>query len=468
MLRTPKLRFLGVCVIALVLTGCTGIDREHRNDQARKFAETMAETTRTELPPGTTVDLQRCIRLAWKYNLDLELTRMNKRLSELDRDVAFGMFLPQLDFNLTRSGTDHLHEIETEGGYVSMSDKHISRASFSLQQGVFVPQAWHVYQMQKAGVSVQDLLQERLRQLIALQVTARYLGCLTLASQEQSLQRDIREAQEILRETKELAAEGMVVTSKVKSVEVLLLSRRTALDSNRRSQSKARSELLSAMGLSPLADVRLKPVSLPAREREKLPELVTEALLQRPELHISDRNVEIRKQDVKRAVAAFLPILGVKGGWARSSDSFLHFPTVWSCDIIALMTVFDGFRNVAEYKAAKVRRQAAFVKREQQCKVIMMEVVSAYRATQDAAAGKKVAAAALAAAEQKLKEQQALEREGMLTESQLLKALSARDRAAAQFQIADFHHLLARVALDDVAGRTESRDERTKDHPNAQ
>ena len=447
-----RLCLAAVCLL-VVLTGCASVTRQDRVEQRAAYRTALRDRTSAALPADGKVGLQRCIEIAWANNLELELSRLRRRLRELDKDAAFGYFLPQLELSASRTGADKPHEIKAGDGYASMSDQHITQVAVSLQQGIFLPQAWQVYQMQKKGLAIEDLLHQRLRQLIALQVTAQYHGCLLLSARRPSLARGIGEAEAVVREARAHRREGLVTATVVRQAEALLSSRRMAASTNARALEAAQAKLLSTLGVSPFAEVELQPVGAPsAAAVPELRELVAQALLQRLELHAADRGVELRRHDIKRALAGFLPKFGVTGSWSYNSDSFLRYATTWNYGLIAVMTVFDGFRNVAAYKAAKARRQQVFVQREQQCLTIMLEVVAAHRACADARERLQVAQASLSAAEGELGEVRAFRREGMRVESDVLDVLRRCDRARAQVAMAELEASLTRAVLHDVTG----------------
>jgi outer membrane protein TolC len=179
---------------------------------------------------------------------------------------------------------------------------------------------------------------------------------------------------------------------------------------------------------------------------------VTDALLARPELRAADRAVDLRRDEVRMAVAAFLPDVFATLAGVSSSDSYLVHPDVYSLGLMGVMTVFDGFRNVGEYRAAKVREEAELLDRERTALAVILEVVEAHRQAAEAAADRRLAEAALRAAERKLKETESRFREGMARESDRLAAIAARDRARAGHRVASFRERVARATLRDVTG----------------
>ena len=84
-----------------------------------------------------------------------------------------------------------------------------------------------------------------------------------------------------------------------------------------------------------------------------------EALLSHPRLAIADRSIEIEKEKVKIALSNFLPRLF---GFVYRPDSLEDFVSAsdqWIYGMAGTLTLFNGFANINEYKAARERRREA-------------------------------------------------------------------------------------------------------------
>jgi outer membrane protein TolC len=93
----------------------------------------------------------------------------------------------------------------------------------------------------------------------------------------------------------------------------------------KRQKIYAKAELLEAMGLYPLSEITLgAPPSLSIDERE-LSEMITTALLNRPELMAADLGIEAKGDSLKMAISAFLPKIFLIGDFTNNRDSFLKY-----------------------------------------------------------------------------------------------------------------------------------------------
>ncbi|HSW39234.1 MAG TPA: TolC family protein [Acidobacteriota bacterium] len=450
-IRLPLNKFF-VFVLLFFGAGCSA--KVSRVEHAGVFPGQLKEKTAAVLP-GRPVTLTECIDIALANNLNLRALEIKKRLASLDRSIAFGNFLPAVELQFSYRATDNPQLRRTQGGLFQLSDQRLAQTAIETLQPIFLPQAWYLYDMRRKGEDISSLVLQRTRQLITLEVTSRYFSSLSLKEAADYINIATESAEAMLRETKAFEREGLVMSSQRQQAEVLVMESRLARDNVARLLTQNKADLLSAMGLSPFAEMELKqemPFS-PAGE-SSLEEDVLEALINRLELHIDDRTLEIRKQETRKAIAAFLPRIIGFGSFTHSSDSFLEYAGMWSYGISTILSVFDGFQNLFGYRAAREREREAFVKREQTCMMIMIEVLRARHRVEQVTDSMKIATISLAVAEERFRETEALWREGMIQLSEAMDAVTQREQARLILSMSRFQEQVALATLTDVLGRT--------------
>jgi len=448
---------MAAAVLATALALASGCGKDFarmRSEHAHTYGEELAQRTAAALPEDRCVGLDDCVRIAMANNLDLKTAEIERRLAALDRKIAFANFLPQVDVDWSYQETRRPVKRGILGNYVQTADRGISEVGVSAQQAIFMPQTWFLYAAYQKGEQVSEYVKQRTQQAITLQVVSLYYAWLSQHEAEAYLGQSVREGQALLDEVRALEREGVATTAERQAAEALVLSRQKALDDNARAKDETKAQLLETMGLSPLADVTLRAETPLTAEAGTLEDLVLEAMLQRPELHVADRMIEIRKDEVKIAIADFLPVLNGFTSLTRSSDSFLQYASTTAYGVSSVLTVFDGFANIYRYREARERQTEAFVDRERQCLAIMVEVVVARHQVEEAAAALAVARKQREAVESHLGEVEAQWREGLIETSQRLSALADRDGAAAQEAVARYQEQVAAATLADVLGRT--------------
>jgi len=444
--------FLTAAMVAV--SGCASSDFVRlRHQQTEQFLNDLDNKTAVELPPSRALSLQECIVLAQKNSLALKSARIQQRISSLERKVAFANFLPAVNAGLTYQALQHDPMARFGSSWTKVSDRDLTETSITLQQRVFSPYTWFLYDMFRKGEDIHKLITLRTTQLISLQVTGLYYQCRSLQETGRFLAVSEQQARELLRETMSAEQQGLVRAGTRAEAEALALSRRFQLTENSRQLQQAKSRLLDSLGLYPFADIVLSGDRTVEPPQLSLEDCIMEALLNRPELHISDRRYAVEKDKIKMAITAFLPDISAFAGFSGTTDSFIKYQSQWAGGITGIMSLFNGFANISAYRAARERAQDVFIKREQTCFMVMLQVQQAFLGLHSAADLVAVTEKTAAAQDEKLREENAAWDQGLVTSSRRLQSLARRDQAAVQHTIAGFNHQVAVSTLLDVIGR---------------
>jgi len=321
---------------------------------------------------------------------------------------------------------------------------------------IFDPSTWFLYAMHQRGEEIAELVTKYTKQMTVLEVTINYYHCLSLKQVEQALQSQLNAAIALEKEISAFYEEGLVTQWQSDQCQVLVLGRETSLESMRYALRQAEADLLVSMGLSPLAEISLdieQSLDIPGGSLE---DVVAEALISSPQLHISDRQVAVEKEKVKVALAGFLPRLVGFANRTHSSDSFLLYDNYWTYGLAGTMSLFNGFANINEYKAAKERRKEAFIEREQRTLVLMLEVVKAYLNVEDAERQSLLAQKALEVSSRHLAEVEDKWREGLIDSSEVFDVLAEKDGAQMELMNSRFQQQVSIATLYNVMGITDT------------
>ena len=208
------------------------------------------------------------------------------------------------------------------------------------------------------------------------------------------------------------------------------------------------------MGLSPLADIALEtqtPLEPPAGSVE---DRIATALLSHPGLQIADRNIEIQHEQAKIAITNFLPQLFGFVTFPDSLEDFVETSNQWLYGLSGTMTLFNGFANVNEYKAARAREEESFLAREQATLSVMLEVLRAHLTLETVEAQAALAQRAYEVAAKRLAEAEQKGAEGLINASELLDLRANCDRARMQALNARFQYQVTTATLLNVMGQT--------------
>jgi len=455
-LVSKRLRAGGLAALAgaIFLAGCQVDFDKMRRDHAERFPRELSARTAGQLSPDEPVGLDDCIRIALANNLDARTADINRRLATLDRKIAFTNFLPHVDVRVNSYSSAKQQALGFGGNYVPMADRSVTQAVLGAQQSIFAPETWFLYDAHVKGEDVSELVARRTRDLIRLQVTTLYFALLSQDESRQAIERSLEQARSLRREVEALAREDLAMPSQIEQARTFVQAQQVNLAANSRMRTETRSALLEAMGLSPTADVVVKAETPLSVADQELPEQILTAMLQRPELHVADRTIEIRKDETRIAIAQFLPKLVGFSDLSISSDSFLRYSNLWTFGVSGVLSVFDGFANVFEYRAAKEREKQAAIDRERTCMRVMLEVIRARTQYDQAVDNQRLAEQELVAAEALRNETRAQWREGLLRSSQRLDAAARHAAARSNASAAAFRVQVAAATLLDVMGES--------------
>lgn len=441
--------------VLLGVSGCaTGKWDRIRADHVADFQEKINARTEAEIASGQALTLDACLDAALRNNLSIKTAEIRQRIAKLERKAAFSNFLPQVQLDVKYVAWDRQPQTQMLGIMsVPMHDQDMLNAELGVQMPIFVPATWYLYAMRRRGEEIGALVTEHTRRQIVLMTTALYFQCAAMDASIPALESQVAAAETLEREVRLFLEEGLVTAWQAEQAETLALSRRTALEKTRRARRQAGADLLSAMGLSPLAETALlasTPLEAPG---EALEDLVFEALIQNPRLLIADRNVAIQKNRVRLAITEFLPKLVGILNQSHTTNSFTRFPDATMIGVAGIMTVFNGLENVREYQIARQSREAAYVQREEACFTIMSGVLRAWLNLEDARSGLALARKALEVELARRAEVEAQWREGLVNASERLDAAARCDVAQMRVTQAAFSEQVRIATLLELLGR---------------
>ena len=440
-------------LLAVAWAGCARDFTQIRQDQTAQWYADLDNRTRVALSAAPPLSLNECVRIALAHNLELRATALEKRIARLERDISFANFLPRVEASGTQQWRRYHPTATIAGTVVPISDRRVRDTAISLQQPIFVPSTWFRYRMYCTGAELQALVEERTRQQIALQVTALFYHVLLLERTEEYLATRVAQAEAVLHETVQRRSFDLARAGEVAEARAQLLVCQRDRDATQRDLQQVRSELLGVLGLDPFAPLRLRQEERSRPDAEACADLVLEALLTRPEMQVQDRQYAMAQDRVKIAITAFLPQISAFGAFSHTSDSFVRYQSQWLGGLGGVLTVFNGFANVNQYRAERARAEQAYVRQEQACLMIMLQVQEAWLNLQTAGQDRAVAEQVLDARTQQQREQEAAWQQQLVTLSDRLAANARLDQARMQAAAAAYAWQVAAATLDDVVGR---------------
>ena len=453
--RAIKILTFSFVLCALILGGCGNFDADAvRREHVEIYRRTISEKTEKVLSDSNSLCLDDCIQIALQHNLRIRTSEIQKRIAQLEKKVAFSYFLPSVNLNYGYTKWDRQPKVKFGSDAAAMHDKSVRDITWQIQMSIFDPSTWFMYSMHQRGEEIAELVTEYTKQMTVLEITVMYFHCLGLQEIEKALTSQVTAATALEKQLRAFYEEGLVSKWQAEQSEVMAVSRRTDLHRTQYALSQAKADLLTTMGLSPLADISLE-VQTPLNEPgEPLEELIAEALIVHPQLKIADREIAIEKEKVKVAIAGFLPNLIGFANRTHSSDSFMLYPDYWTVGLAGTISLFNGFANVNEYKAAKEHQKEAFIQREEATMTLILEVVKAHLNLKNAREEMILARKAFGMSSKHFVEIQQQWQEGLVDSAEMLSVLAEKDRAQMGLMNARFQLQVTTATLLNVMGKT--------------
>jgi len=467
MIKTISLNLSIVFLAISFLTGCSSFNGPlERQDHIGDYQQHLAERTNKALSEKESFGLNDCIEVALTNNLNVRSSEIQQRIAKLERKVSFSNFLPTVNLDYQYTKWNKQPKINSGPSANAMHDQRVREITWQVQMNIFDPSTWFLYAMHQRGEEIAELVTKYTKQLTVLDVTINYYHCLSLKQTEIALESQINAVVALEKEIRAFYEEGLVTQWQAEQASVIVLDKKTTLSSVQYALKQAETDLLVSMDLSPLADISLdieQTLEIPDRPLE---DLIADALVSSPQLSIADRNIAIEKEKVKVALAGFLPRLVGFANLTNSSDSFLLYNNFWTYGLAGTMSVFNGFATINEYKAAKEHKKHAFIEREQQTLVLMLEVVKAYLNLEDAKKQSLLAQKIFDVSSMHLNEVQEKWNEGLIDGSQMLDAMAEKNATQMKLTISHFQLQVSTATLYQVMGITDIGSEDNKDENN--
>ena len=433
--------YIFIAAILVVSGGCASIDpvkeRERHTDDFTTYLQTLEQRLLSH--PFT---LEECIQIAMTNNYTVRKADLDVQLAKFNRAMAFSAFLPQavLSSGYTGYNKDPVS-----------NPKDFRTTTLQVSMPVLAPATWFLYGAAKNGYASSKIAAAYIRQSITLQTSISFYTLLVQQDTVKALESQLAAAQELARRMDGLAEEGFLTAWERDQAKLMAESREMELNHARRQQILLQGELLQALGLSPLAHIELSRDFSDVKAPEgSVEELVLQALEIHPELSLADRKIVMLENQVRQALAGFIPVVSIFAQQTWYNKPMMDSPAMTTPAAIAfgnftaVWNVFTGIANITQHRAAKTAKAQGWLERESTFLSVIVRVVSAEAALQDTREQRQVAQRSYDVAKGKSEDYDARLEEGLIPSSDALDARAAMD--AAQLQLVQSQYL-ERIAI---------------------
>jgi len=445
----------GTALAAAFLSGCANPGVPERIASSHAFQTNLvAETARILDEAGGTLTFSNALALAHARSLKLAQRELEQKLARITRATAFSAFLPTVAFSGSAALADGSVDDVPMLGNLSNSHLPVTGGALLVAQPVFTPVAWVAFAETQYGVRIRDIARERAEQLLDVQVAVLFSRAAVAQRRVETGLRQLDSAIALTNRLTRLAAEGYALPSDRERARARCTVAEATLCRARTDAADARTRLCDVLYLWPLAEFKVDGdslLSLPALAERPVEEWAWEGLVSRKDLLAGDQMVELRKAQVVEALAGFLPNVVLGGGGANASVADLAIRG-WAGMLTGTWSVFEGFRSVQHYRAARERRETEFVLQEDRMTAVVVAVAESFRQRDVARRQAEAARAWAEAARQDHAAAELRHADGQETMSVVLDKLAVRDDAELQLAQTGYGAALADVMLRQAIG----------------
>ena len=448
-------RLLLFALVVGLLAGCKNPDAAYRESAAHAFETNLvAETARVLAETGGVLTFSNALELAHARSLKLAQQDFEAKLARINRATAFSAFLPTVGLSgMGLMARGHVDDLPYLG---DLKDNRLRARAGSLvvAQPVFTPVAWVMFAESQYGVRIKDIVRERAVQLLDVQVAALFYQTAVAERRVETAGRQLESALALTNRVTRLLSEGYATPADAARANARCVLAETSLASARDDAAAAREELAGLLHLWPLATFRVSGESLlalPPLPEKRVEEWVWEGLVSRKDLAAGDQTLELRKAQVIEALAGFLPNVVLGGGGASGSIEDVAIRG-WAGSLIGTWAIFEGFRTVQQYRAARAARETEFKLQEERMTAVVIAVADSWR--QRRLVRQKAVAARAWAEAARLDHEAAVRRheDGNETLSSVLDKLAVSEEAETKLAESAYGEAMADILLRQAVG----------------
>ena len=449
----------------MVLAGCS-------NTKPKEPEERLAALAGREYLEkyGKTISLDEAVEIAKERNLDLKVKSLEREIASLDRKIAFGNFLPsinvmggytKLDDNIDlnvdtsslKTGIPQIDMVLPSTMNSRFVDKSFYTFGVSAQIPVFVPSTWYLYSARKKGEKISGLVEDFAEKMMKLQVMGEYYYILALQSERAALENELKSARELENKVKISLKVEAVLPWEYEKSQVFVKIKEYALNENERDLKNAKMRFMRTLNLNPLEDIELEDEVIFPEEIPSMEDCIYSAVSGNEILKIAETGKDITNDMKKIAVTNFLPKIILGGGYINNSNEILSDPDFLYGNVTGVLSIFNGFKNINEYKKAVRREKIGELKLEKEFMTVVVETAKAYRNLEKARELQEIANLNFKGEKGHLHQKRAERKVDMIGDEEYFRAVSSYEAAFAMKKKADFQYAMALGSLKIAMGQ---------------
>ena len=374
------------CAGTFILGGCKSVD-EYQEERINKTVMHFERSQYTNLPKDHILNLDQCVRMALKNNLELKVYGLEEKVAkEMRTSEVLGM-LPELTVsdnfthrtNTPASSSEQLHGSGNGTySYAQSQDRTLNYLNVDLALSVL-----------DFGLAFFNTQQANDRMLMRQQRTLRakqnlILDTVRVYFQVAAAQRAIKVTTGLLAECKnryelieKMSEKGKITPFRAFDEIKRFVEMERRLTNYIRSYENSCVELRSLLGLYPSAEIKVDDSILNTVPDFKFPEMELMeqiALMKRPELYEIDMQKHINVIECRKTIISMFPNVRIFLDFTNSTNGFLYHNSWWELGVRAAYNLLKLPQQIARYKAFSSQVDAEEYRSYAQAIAVMAQV----------------------------------------------------------------------------------------------
>ena len=405
-------------------------------------------------PPA--LDLKEALRLAWKANPTMQISRLQSLIAGEEVVRARSGFLPTVKSEVSQTIYDNEIQSKVPSGTIpgqtgSLSFPTTNRNFWSsktyIDQTVF--DFWGTpsrYQAAVLGKSASLLDTAKTRDDLFLNVSKGYFSTLRAQKLEVVAQQDVADLKAHLKIARDQYEFGVVTYNDVLQAEVSLADAEQRLIVAKTDTIDIRSALNKVLALPVSAPTVLKDEKLETRPWG-LEQATDEALKQRSDLKASVNRIQQQEKVVTQTRAQFFPRIYAQAGQTWQQNDFLLHDTQWYGIFGMQWTLFSGLDTKAQVAQSRLKVNQLQEQHKDLDEQVRLDVQNAYLKVKETADRIRVTEKAVTQAEENLRLNEERYKESVGTATDVIDAETLLTRTRVNYFTALYDHQMAKAEL---------------------
>jgi len=408
----------------------------------------------------TALDLKEALRLAWKANPTMQISRLQSLIAGQEVVRARSGFLPTVRSDVSQTIYDN--EIQSKipagtlpggagggGGYLTFptTNRNFWSSKTVIDQTIF--DFWGTpsrYQAAVLGKSASLLDTAKTRDDLFLSVSQGYFRTLRAQKLEVVARQDVADLKAHLKIARDQYEFGVVTYNDVLQAEVSLADAEQRLIVAKTDTIDIRSALNKVLALPVSTPTVLKDEKLETRPWA-LEEATEAALKQRSDLKASTDRIGQQEKVVTQTKSQFFPRFYAQAGLNYQQNEFMLHDTQWFGIFGMQWTLFSGLDTKAQVAQAKLRVQQLQEQHKDLDEQVRLDVQNAYLKVKETADRIRTTEKAVTQAEENLRLNEERYKEQVGTATDVIDAETLLTRTRVNYWTAVYDHQMAKAQL---------------------